>query len=89
MCSALFMFLRRAGLIIAVLSLAACAKEPLDGPAGQVAGSAKSMTTQATVDDPDNGDGGDEAGKDGDTGTISDDGDDVGDGERSKKKKPN
>lgn len=65
-----------------------CAKEPLDAPAGYTGDLSKDLSTPPTVDDPANG-GTVGNGRDGDTGSISDDGDDVGDGERNKKKKPN
>lgn len=76
-------------LILAALLLASCAKDEVVAPVG-VTGTTKSLGT--TLQSGENQeDSGSVSGRDtnGDGGWISDDGDDVGDGERNRKKKPN
>ncbi len=73
-------------LLLAVL-LVACGKEQLDPPAEQALGGQKSIPTVLNTEDPSNSVGDPKDG-DGGGGTISDDGDDVGDGERNRKKRP-
>ncbi len=77
-------------LLLVALLMVSCAKEPLDAPADcAMAGTTKGLPTMVNMDDTSNGatNGSDRNMDDGDT--ISDDGDDVGDGERNKKKKSN
>lgn len=76
-------------LILAALLLASCAKDEVIAPVG-AAGTAKSLGTTLQSGATQEGNGG-VSGRDtnGDGGWISDDGDDVGDGERNRKKKPN
>lgn len=69
-----------------ILLLTSCAKEELVAPAGApVAGKSLSTTLQSGSTENGSTDVRDSAG---DGGWISDDGDDVGDGERNRKKKP-
>jgi len=77
--------------ILMAVFLIACGKEPLDAPkAADAAGVAKSIPTMANVGGTnEEGAGNPKDVTDGNGDTISDDGDDVGDGERNRKKKPN
>ncbi len=73
--------------LLAVLLLTGCAKDELLAPARMDDGSGKVRVITVPLDDA-----GQDAAKPGSTGdnsSISDDGDDVGDGERNRKKKPN
>lgn len=79
-------------LLVAALFLVACGKEPLDPPAEQVIlGTAKSMPVVNNVDGSanDNSSASPRGSVDGNNDPISDDGDDVGDGERNRKRRPN
>lgn len=77
--------------LLAVALLVACGKEPLDGPAQvDAAGIAKGLPTVSDMSGTDEDcTGNPKEVTDGNGDTISDDGDDVGDGERNRKKKPN
>ncbi|MBK8498395.1 MAG: hypothetical protein IPL52_06145 [Flavobacteriales bacterium] len=78
------------GLLLALaLLMVSCAKEPLDAPMQAAALESKGMSaTILSGTDTENGGTDNDGKRDTDTDTISDDGDDVGDGERNKKKKP-
>lgn len=78
------------GVLLALaLLMVSCAKEPLDAPLQATALGPKSMSpTILSGADAQNGTTDNDSKRDTDTDTISDDGDDVGDGERNKKKKP-
>lgn len=78
------------GFILALaLLMVSCAKEPLDPPMQAAALDPKGMSpTILSGTDTQNGGTDNDGKRDTDTDTISDDGDDVGDGERNKKKKP-
>lgn len=71
------------------LLMVACGKEPLDPPAECTHGVAKGVPTVLNQDAPAQDSGNPKGSVDGNGDTISDDGDDVGDGERNRKKKPN
>ena len=74
--------------LLLVVVLTGCAKDELVAPA-PANGNAKSLNVPMVTDEPANGGTAPGSVKgDGDD-PISDDGDDVGDGERNKKKKPN
>jgi hypothetical protein len=78
-------------LLVLMLVLASCSKEPLVAPAGAAAGTAKNTQDPGTggpvpptdggYSSPTSGDEGDEEGED-----ISDDGDDISGSERNRKK---
>ncbi|MBK6829915.1 MAG: hypothetical protein IPG92_03830 [Flavobacteriales bacterium] len=72
-----------------LLIMAGCAKEPLDRPSECATGVAKGVPTVLSMDAPTENSGDPKGDADGNGDTISDDGDDVGDGERNRKKKPN
>lgn len=77
-------------LVLVVVLLASCAKEEVVAPASP-AGTNKSLGTTLQGGENQEGSTGVANGRDtgSDGGWISDDGDDVGDGERNRKKKPN
>lgn len=87
---ALFTSHHSRGFILALaLLMVSCAKEPLDAPMQAAALESKSISpTILSGTDTQNGSTDNDGKRDTDTDTISDDGDDVGDGERNKKKKP-
>ena len=76
-------------LLALALLMVACGKEPLDPPADRSHGMTKGIPTVLNQDAPAQDSGNPKGSMDGNGDTISDDGDDVGDGERNRKKKPN
>ena len=73
-----------------VLLLVACAKEEVDKPCERTDSVAKGSPTVLNMDAPADNSGDPKGDLDeGNGDTISDDGDDVGDGERNRKKRPN
>ena len=76
-------------LLALALLMVSCAKEPLDAPIQAAPLESKGMSpTVLSGTDTQNGSTDNDGKRDTDTDTISDDGDDVGDGERNKKKRP-
>ena len=76
-----------ASLFVLAVLLVGCSKDECVAPSNHADGVAKGIHVTAVTDQPSNG-GLQDSGKDGEDSSISDDGDDVGDGERNKKKKP-
>ena len=74
--------------LLVMVVLSSCAKEEIVEPASSV-GIAKGLTVPTVTHGSANGASESGSRDDNDGGAISDDGDDVGDGERNKKKKPN
>jgi len=74
--------------MLVMVVLSSCAKDELVAPAS-TPGVSKSLTVPTVTDGQANGPSDPGSRGDTDGGSISDDGDDVGDGERHKKKKPN
>lgn len=74
--------------LLVMVVLSSCAKDELVAPASTV-GVTKGLTVPTVTGGSANGASDSGSRDDNDGGAISDDGDDVGDGERNKKKKPN
>ncbi|MCC6939547.1 MAG: hypothetical protein IT226_15120 [Flavobacteriales bacterium] len=77
-----------ASLFVLVVLLAGCSKEECVAPSDRATEVAKSLHPVPSTGEPMNGVLQPGSVKDGGNSSISDDGDDVGDGERNKKKKP-